>query len=217
MTYNDSTLWKSSLPKLLLSLVIFCRAIIISGGPGSVNDPNPLAFDPDIFNLDTPILGICYGLQLINKHFGGTVERKETREDGQFKIKVDPTSSIFHGLEEQQEVLLTHGDSVNVLADCCKVTAQSGGLVAAIAHKEKQVYGVQFHPEVDLTENGTAILKNFLYNVSDPSFLPPTMNSVVVALYVFRCLVVVVTIPLVAGSRAAYSTSSRSSEMLKSW
>lgn len=131
-----------------------------------MNDTDTLKCDPDIFLLDVPILGICYGMQLINKHFGGTVVKKSIREDGQFAIKVDPSCEIFDGLLESQKVLLTHGDSVDQLAPCCRVTAQSGGLVTAIAHQERKVFGVQFHPEVDLTENGTKMMKNFLYNVS---------------------------------------------------
>jgi len=136
-----------------------------------VNDADAPKYDPGIFQLNLPILGICYGLQLINKHFGGTVERKNIREDGQFRIKVDPSCEIFDGLGESQDVLLTHGDSVEKLASCCQVTAQSGGLVAAIAHKEKRVFGVQFHPEVDLTENGERMMHNFLYKVSPAAVL----------------------------------------------
>ena len=142
------------------------RAIIISGSPTSVNDADTLKYDPAIFLLNIPILGICYGLQLINKHFGGTVARKSIREDGQFTIKIDPSCEIFDDLEESQNVLLTHSDSVDRLAACLRVTAQSGELVAAVAHQERKVFGVQFHPEVDLTEKGMKMMRNFLYNVS---------------------------------------------------
>ncbi len=139
--------------------------MIISGGPNSVNDANAPLYDPEIFDLGLPILGICYGYQLINKHFGGTVEAKDVREDGQFSITVDRTCSLFHELEESQDVLLTHGDSLGSIAECCRGVAQSGKLVAAIAHQDREIYGVQFHPEVDLTVNGTAMMRNFLYRV----------------------------------------------------
>ena len=131
-----------------------------------MNDSDIPSYDPQIFQLGIPILGICYGLQLINKHFGGTVEKKQIREDGQFPIRVDLECELFAGLGDTQEVLLTHGDSVSQLADSLKVTAQSGELIAAIAHKEKRIFGVQFHPEVELTENGKIMLRNFLCNVS---------------------------------------------------
>ena len=156
------------------------RAIIISGSPTSVNDADTLKYDPAIFLLNIPILGICYGLQLINKHFGGTVARKSIREDGQFTIKIDPSCEIFDDLEESQNVLLTHSDSVDRLAPCLRVTAQSGELVAAVAHQERKVFGVQFHPEVDLTEKGMKMMRNFLYNVSPVTgadFDIPSMSS----------------------------------------
>lgn len=73
---------------------------------------------------------------------------------------------IFAGLSVDQDVLLTHGDSVDQLADCCQAVAHSGSLVAAIQHKTLKVYGLQFHPEVDLTDNGADMMRNFLYNVS---------------------------------------------------
>lgn len=139
------------------------RGVIISGSPGSVNSTQALAYDPALFSCGLPVLGICYGLQLIVKHFGGRVAKKNAREDGQFNIKVVPGCLLFDGLASEQAVLLTHGDSIEVVPEELEVTGKSGGLVAAVQHKDRPIFGVQFHPEVDLTTNGTAMLKNFLY------------------------------------------------------
>ncbi|XP_028393832.1 GMP synthase [glutamine-hydrolyzing]-like [Dendronephthya gigantea] len=142
------------------------KAIIISGGPGSVNDVNPVWCDPHIFKLGLPILGICYGHQLMNKIFCGEVEKKSSREDGQFEISIDSSSVLFRGLSSKQEVLLTHGDTVTEVAPGFRVTGKSGNLIAAIDDEPKKLYGVQFHPEVDLTKCGIQIFKNFLFEVA---------------------------------------------------
>ncbi|XP_064384216.1 GMP synthase [glutamine-hydrolyzing]-like isoform X2 [Halichondria panicea] len=142
------------------------RALIISGGPNSVNDSDALNHDPDIFGLGLPVLGICYGMQLINNHYGGRVGVSGLREDGQFTISIDQDCKLFSGLEASQEVLLTHGDSVLQLAPSLQSVGQSGPLVAALKHQELPVYGLQFHPEADLTINGLKIFTNFLYNVA---------------------------------------------------
>uniref|UniRef100_A0A915ND52 GMP synthase (glutamine-hydrolyzing) n=1 Tax=Meloidogyne javanica TaxID=6303 RepID=A0A915ND52_MELJA len=134
-------------------------AIIISGGPNSVYVDNSPLYDSAIFNGQLP---------LINKHFGGNVCLHARREDGRTNIKIDPQSEIFNGLQAEQNVLLTHGDGVtkdSIPPNGFRIIAMSGEFVAGIEQVEKRIFGLQFHPEVDLTENGTSILSNFLRRV----------------------------------------------------
>ena len=142
-------------------------ALVISGGPQSVYGADAPAFDSAIFQLGKPVLGICYGMQLINHVYGGSVERKAVREDGQFNINVDTASLLYTALPPSIDVLLTHGDSVAQVAKGFTVTATtSAGLVCSIESAERRVYGVQFHPEVDLTTHGKDILLNFIVHVA---------------------------------------------------
>jgi GMP synthase (glutamine-hydrolysing) len=142
-------------------------ALILSGGPESVYDQDAPKPDPKIWESGKPMLGICYGMQLINQAYGGSVSRKTTREDGQFSTEIDTSSAFFEGMEVEQEVLMSHGDSIEEVAPGFRVTATSGEIVAAIADEERKIYGVQFHPEVDLTKNGKVMLGNFLFEVAD--------------------------------------------------
>lgn len=141
------------------------HGIIFSGGPGSVWVEDSLEYDPDLFELKLPMLGICYGMQLINKHFGGIVAPGLKTEYGETEIEVEPDCPLFDGLERKQRVLMSHGDSVKELAPGFMIGARSEQIYAAIYNPERKIYGVQFHPEVDLTVNGKEMLTNFLFKV----------------------------------------------------
>lgn len=141
-------------------------AFIISGGPESVYSAKAPKFNPDIFTLGKPILGICYGIQLMNFISGGTVEKKARREDGPCTIQVNTQSKLFEGLDSNQFVLMTHGDSVDQIGKGYTQIADSDGIVAGIENEQSKMYGVQFHPEVDLTENGKQIIANFLFKIA---------------------------------------------------
>jgi len=158
------------------------KALIISGGPESVYSPTAPPFDPRLFTYTfedvtalastqkrrPPILGICYGMQLMNYVFEGKVEQKDAREDGQFVVRIDTASPLFAGLLPEERVLLTHGDSLDEagVAPGFQVIARSGSIVAGIQCVERKLYGLQFHPEVDLTENGRRVLENFVVHIA---------------------------------------------------
>jgi GMP synthase (glutamine-hydrolysing) len=127
---------------------------------------SPRVYDPAIFSSGLPVLGICYGMQLIARHYGGRVERGAVREDGQFTVTLSTDCDLFAGLDTRQEVLLTHGDSVVKVPPTCRVVGYSGDVIAALQHSEYPVFGVQFHPEVQLTSNGTQMMRNFLYKIA---------------------------------------------------
>lgn len=141
------------------------RGIICSGGPESVWAEGSLAYDPQLFSLNIPILGICYGMQLINQHFGGVVRPGLKAEYGETEIEVESSCPLFNDLVSKQRVLMSHGDSVAELAPGFKVAARSGQVMAAIYHEALKIYGVQFHPEVDLTINGKRMITNFLKRI----------------------------------------------------
>lgn len=144
--------------------------IILSGGPNSVYEPGAPQCDPGIFDLGIPVLGICYGMQLMNRTFGGTVLPSPTKEYGETEITVEPDCLLFDGLSAEQHVLMSHGDSVGEPAPGFRVVGQSASthhheVIAAIQNSEARLYGVQFHPEVELSVNGGKMLENFLYKI----------------------------------------------------
>lgn len=143
------------------------RAVIISGGPGSVYDSGAPNWDPTILTSGIPILGICYGMQLLNRDSpGGKVVKTQAREDGQFAVNMDTTSPLYKNLNKTEQLLLTHGDSCTEISPSLKVNATFDKTIAGIENREKKIYGVQFHPEVDLSVNGKTIMKNFLIDIA---------------------------------------------------
>ena len=144
------------------------NAIVISGGPQSVYGTNAPKYDPRLFDrtyIQCPIYGICYGMQLINYVYGGTVKQKDgIREDGQFNITINNKSPMFHHLSNTTDVLLTHGDSIDCVADGFEIVAESreSNIIVGIADYKRELYGVQFHPEVDLTTDGKQMFINFI-------------------------------------------------------
>ena len=139
--------------------------MILSGGPGSVWGAERPDCDPGIWELGLPVLGICYGMQLLAAHFGGRVEVGERGEYGVTELWVETASPLFEGLEANQRVLMSHGDSVLELPEGFRTIACSEDAIAAIADVDRRLYGVQFHPEVDLTDHGRDMLRSFLRRV----------------------------------------------------
>ncbi len=142
------------------------RGIILSGGPASVYAKNAPKVDKAIYKLGVPILGICYGMQLIARDLGGKVERSERREYGPGKLKVDRTSALFHGLPGNLDVWNSHGDKITALPKGFgDVGKTENSAHAVIGDKKRAIYGLQFHPEVAHTPKGKEILQNFVHRI----------------------------------------------------
>lgn len=142
------------------------KGIIFSGGPSSVYAENAPKIDPKIFELGIPILGICYGMQLIAHILGGDVRRAGKREYGKAMINVLPQYPLFRNLNERQQCWMSHGDLVAGVPEGFVAWAYTDDTpYAAFAHEGKKLYGVQFHPEVKHTEYGMEIIHNFLYDI----------------------------------------------------
>ena len=142
------------------------KGIIFTGGPNSAYLPDSPTIDPDIYNWGVPILGICYGQQLMIHQLGGACRRAEVREYGKVELTHDGTSLLFDGVEPTSICWMSHGVEVERLSPGFRAIAHTAGCAyAAIENAERKLYGVQFHPEVLHTVHGTEILKNFLYNI----------------------------------------------------
>ena len=142
------------------------KGIILSGGPNSVFEEGAPGIDPGIFDLGIPVLGVCYGMQLISQELGGRVQPGEAREYGKTEMTVVPGNELFKGLPDKFVVWMSHGDRVAEIPAGFKVSATSDNCpYAAIRNEEKRFFGIQFHPEVVHTQHGNQILSNFVFGI----------------------------------------------------
>ena len=142
------------------------KGIIFTGGPASVYGEDSPKCSKEIFELRIPILGICYGMQLMTQTLNGKVARANKREYGTTDVDIDNTSLLFKGFENKNGFLMSHTDYVETIPNGFKNIGYTLSCPnAAIENKDKRLYGIQFHPEVNNSVNGTLVIKNFLYNI----------------------------------------------------
>ncbi len=154
-------------------------AIVLSGGPKSVNVEGAPELDPAIYDLGIPILGICYGAQLIAKQLGGTVGRDDRGEYGRTSLRLAPDSALLGGLPLEQTVWMSHFDAVTEVPEGFTATGVTPNApVAAFEHLDRKIFAVQYHPEVGHTEHGFAVIERFLHHLAgcEPNW---TMGSVI--------------------------------------
>jgi GMP synthase (glutamine-hydrolysing) len=164
--------------------------VILSGGPSSVYDPEAPKCDPKLLALGVPVLGICYGMQWITHTLGGKVERAERREYGRAHLNIenasgDGASDLFNGVAPSLRVWNSHGDHVMMLPTGFRTVGRTANAVAAVEDRARKIYAVEFHPEVNHTEQGTEILRNFLFRVckaekkwSGAAFIEETVEAI---------------------------------------
>ncbi len=142
------------------------QGLIFSGGPNSVYEKGAPRCDPKLFDLGIPVLGICYGMQIICDTLGGKVDSAPSREYGRAKVKVTSHEDLFAGVLDDMDVWMSHGDQVTRVSDDFVALAQTNTCpIAAVKHKRLPVFGLQFHPEVTHTPRGGMLLHNFLFTV----------------------------------------------------
>jgi GMP synthase (glutamine-hydrolysing) len=164
--------------------------VVLSGGPSSVYDPEAPKCDPKLLALGVPVLGICYGMQWITHTLGGKVEPAERREYGRAQLNIenasgDSGSDLFIGVANSLRVWNSHGDHVMELPSGFRTVGRTANAVAAVEDRARKIYAVEFHPEVNHTEHGTEILRNFLFRVckaekkwSGAAFIEETVEAI---------------------------------------
>jgi GMP synthase (glutamine-hydrolysing) len=139
--------------------------IVLSGAPWSVYDKDAPPADPGLFQLGLPVLGLCYGLQFMVHMLGGKVRPAQKREYGHAEVDIVAESVLFQGMAKRQAVWMSHGDEALALPPGFELTAKTSHAVAGIQNVSKKWFAVQFHPEVHHTQNGTEILRNFIFRI----------------------------------------------------
>ena len=143
------------------------KGIILSGGPASVYAKGAPTLDKRIFDANIPILGLCYGMQLITHLHGGEVERADKQEFGKASLKLDKKDSlIFKNIPDNTIVWMSHADHVNKMAEGFEIIAHTDSSIAAIENRDKKIYAFQYHPEVTHSEHGFETLKNFVFEIA---------------------------------------------------
>jgi len=145
------------------------KGIILSGSPYSVYEDDAPKPDKSVFAMNVPVLGICYGLQLLTEEFGGTVSSSEKKEFGRAPVFFKEESPLFSGVEDGFKSWMSHGDSVITPGKGFSVIAESENHPAALVNRELNMYGIQFHPEVSHCDYGTDILSNFVFKICGAS------------------------------------------------
>ena len=144
------------------------KGVILSGGPESVTESNTPRIPEIIFELDVPVLGICYGMQTLAEQFGGQVSSSKNKEFGHAQILLEEASLLFDGfsLGSSVDVWMSHGDHVSTLPDEFNLIASTKSApIAAMEHAQKPIYALQFHPEVTHTKQGNTVLENFTFKI----------------------------------------------------
>ncbi len=163
--YSKIVPYKISAKRLLSSKP---KAIILSGGPASIIAKKAPVCDKKIFNIGIPVLGICYGAQLMARSLGGRIAKAKQREYGKAYISLKTKKGIFEGLTSNEMVWMSHSDKITKLPTGFKIIGSTKNtLIAAIADYKNRLYGLQFHPEVAHTPKGKKILKNFVFDIAD--------------------------------------------------
>jgi len=162
--YSELLPWSTRTEEILAKAP---KALVLSGGPASVNHPNAPRCQKEILSLGVPVLGICYGLQLMVELFGGKIERPPSQEYGRTTVHFDDHTDLFKGLGNEGVCWMSHADSAAVLPEGFEGTAHSKhARYAAIRSRKRSLFGVQFHPEVAHTARGMEIIRNFLFEVA---------------------------------------------------
>jgi GMP synthase (glutamine-hydrolysing) len=161
------------------------EGIILSGGPASIYDNGP-GINPEILQMNIPVMGICYGMQFMVHHLGGDVRKASKREYGHARLTIRDHSTIFHSIPDETSCWMSHGDRITVLPDGFHVMATTDNSpYAAIIHPDRQWVGLQFHPEVAHTPEGIKMLGHFLFNMCQckpdwnmDSFIHSELNNI---------------------------------------